>query len=71
MSPPSDEGGGRKSSGPPEGGRAGGDVPGPRPDRFADTLFSVIEKGGLKVEKSKANIDVIVVDHLEKTPTEN
>jgi len=71
MSPPSDEGGGRKGSGPPEGGGAGGDVPGPRPDRFADPLFAVLERAGLKLEKTKAPIEIIVVDHIEKTPTEN
>jgi uncharacterized protein (TIGR03435 family) len=34
-------------------------------------LFIAIEKAGLKLESRKAPVGVIVVDHLEKTPTEN
>lgn len=66
-------GGGRKGGGPPEGGRAGGDSPdsGPPPDPLADGLFRAIEKAGLKLEARKAPAEIIVVDHIEKTPTDN
>ncbi len=70
--PPSDDGG-RKGSEAPEGGRAGGGAPDARsrPSRFADILIPTIEKAGLKLDKTKASIEMIVVDHLGKTPTEN
>lgn len=62
---------------PGPGGRGGGlaaappgadaDVSDPAPD-----LFSAVEKQlGLKLEKSKTQLDVIVIDHMDKTPTEN
>lgn len=34
-------------------------------------IFQAIEKMGLKLDSRKAPIDTIVVDHLEKTPTDN
>ncbi len=34
-------------------------------------IFSAIEKLGLKLDSRKAPVETIVVDHLEKTPTEN
>ena len=73
VNPPPSEDGGRKGSEPPEGGRAGGGAPEARsrPDRFADILIPTIERAGLKLEKTKASIETVVVDHLEKTPTEN
>ena len=66
--PPS-EGGARKGSGPPEGGRAGTD--GRPPDPFGEGLFRAIEKAGLKLEARKAPVEMIVVDRVEKTPTGN
>jgi uncharacterized protein (TIGR03435 family) len=30
-----------------------------------------MEKLGLKLERTKAPIEMLVVDHLEKSPTEN
>jgi uncharacterized protein (TIGR03435 family) len=70
---PLSEGGGRKGGGPPEGGRVGGDGPdsGRQPDPFGEALFTAIEKAGLKLESRKASVEMIVVDHLQKTPTEN
>jgi uncharacterized protein (TIGR03435 family) len=61
----------RKGGG--DGGRAGSDAADtekPR-DVFAEELFAVIERAGLKLEKSKAPVETIVVEHLEKTPTAN
>jgi uncharacterized protein (TIGR03435 family) len=36
-----------------------------------DALFTAMEKLGLKMEPRKAPLDVLVVDHIERTPTEN
>ena len=36
-----------------------------------DSLFNAIEKLGLKLESRKAPIEVLVIDHCEKVPTEN
>jgi uncharacterized protein (TIGR03435 family) len=55
--------GGLKAA-PPGGAADTGD---PAPD-----LFSALEKQlGLKLEKSKTQLDVVVIDHMDKTPTEN
>lgn len=36
-----------------------------------DSLLAAVEKVGLKLEPRKAPLDVLVIDHIEKTPTEN
>jgi uncharacterized protein (TIGR03435 family) len=55
--------GSRLSAAPP----GGADLSDPAPD-----LFTALEKQlGLKLEKSKTQLDVIVVDHMDKQPTEN
>ena len=36
-----------------------------------DTLFSALEKLGLNLESRKAPLDVVVIDHVEKSPSEN
>jgi uncharacterized protein (TIGR03435 family) len=42
-----------------------------QPDAAPD-LFTALEKQlGLKLEKSKTQLDVIVIDHMDKVPTEN
>ena len=62
---PPPEGGGRKDgSGAPSGGP-------PPPDLFGEAISKLIERAGLKLEPRKAPVETIVVDHLEKTPTEN
>jgi uncharacterized protein (TIGR03435 family) len=36
------------------------------------SLFAALEKQlGLRLEKSTAKFDVLVIDHIEKTPTDN
>ncbi len=35
------------------------------------TVFASVEKLGLKLEERKAQIEQMVIDHMEKTPTEN
>jgi uncharacterized protein (TIGR03435 family) len=36
-----------------------------------DSLLNAVEKLGLKLESLKAPIEVLVIDHIEKTPTDN
>jgi uncharacterized protein (TIGR03435 family) len=36
-----------------------------------DTLFSAIEKLGLKLEPRKGPVEILVIDHMERKPTEN
>jgi uncharacterized protein (TIGR03435 family) len=36
-----------------------------------DSLFNALEKLGLKLESRKAPVEVLVIDHAEKTPSEN
>jgi uncharacterized protein (TIGR03435 family) len=64
---------GSPAKGVPLGGQAAGSpsevrMPG---DSFGDPLFQAIKKAGLKLEPSKALVETITVDHLEKTPSEN
>ena len=35
------------------------------------SVFTAVSKLGLKLEARKAPVEVMVIDHLEKTPTEN
>jgi uncharacterized protein (TIGR03435 family) len=55
------------------GGAADGQTPPSAPDpNGAVTIFDALQKQlGLKLETSKRLLPVIVVDHLERTPTEN
>ena len=42
------------------------------PDDTGPTLFAALQQQlGLKLEPGKTMIDIFVVDHIEKTPTEN
>jgi uncharacterized protein (TIGR03435 family) len=44
----------------------------PPPDLGGPDLFTALEKQlGLKLEERKGSTDVLVIDHSEKTPTEN
>jgi uncharacterized protein (TIGR03435 family) len=62
-------------------GLPGGRMPGPPPgaDRPAaeapadpaGTIADSVQKYGLKLEPRKAPMEVLIVDHIEKTPTEN
>jgi uncharacterized protein (TIGR03435 family) len=62
--------------GPGGPGRGGGGMPGRgaaegASDPSGSSLFNNVQQLGLKLEARKAPADLIVVDHLEKLPTEN
>jgi uncharacterized protein (TIGR03435 family) len=54
---------------PPAGGaeRPPADIPAER----AGTIFEAVEQYGLKLEPRKAPLEFLIIDHVEKTPTEN
>jgi len=50
----------------------GGGEGGPAPDsRPAGSLFTSIQKLGLRLESKKASVDLVIVDSAEKVPVEN
>ena len=56
----------------PTGPRGGGAATGAASDPGGDTTVSdALAKLGLKLEKSKAMVEQLVIDHAEKTATEN
>jgi uncharacterized protein (TIGR03435 family) len=56
----------------PSGPAAAADPPGNDATEPAPDIFSAFEKQlGLKFQKTKSPLDVIVVDHIDKTPVEN
>ncbi len=54
--------------GPADGGKADAAPTAADP---SGTLFSTVQQLGLRLDGRKLPIDTIIVDHLEKTPTEN
>jgi uncharacterized protein (TIGR03435 family) len=40
-------------------------------DPSGSSIYSSVQKLGLKLEPSKAKIEQLIIDHVEKTPTEN
>jgi uncharacterized protein (TIGR03435 family) len=58
------KGGVMRMAGPSEAGPAPEAAPG-------GSIFQSVQKLGLKLEPRKAPIEFLVVDHVEKTPTEN
>jgi uncharacterized protein (TIGR03435 family) len=40
-------------------------------DPGSNSVFESVQKYGLKLEKRKAPVETLVIDHAEKTPTEN
>jgi uncharacterized protein (TIGR03435 family) len=53
------------------GGPGAGPVVPAASDPSGGAIFSAIQKLGLKLDARKAGVETIVVDHLEKAPTEN
>lgn len=63
---------GGRGGGGGEGAPTGAPVPSASDPTGGYTLFEAIEKQlGLKLEKQKRSMPVIVIDHLEQKPTEN
>jgi len=63
---------GMRGAMPMHGGGAGGPAAGPAPENAAGgSLFSSIQKLGLKLEAKRAPVDLLIVDSAEKAPTEN
>ncbi len=53
---------------PPGGGEGGAPVlEAPR----ANPMIQAVEQMGLKLEPQKDQVEMLVVDHIEKTPTDN
>ena len=56
---------------PVHGGPEGGPKPEMQPDAGGPSLFTAVqEQLGLKLESTKATVDVIVIDHIDQ-PSEN
>jgi uncharacterized protein (TIGR03435 family) len=56
-------------SSPPSGGA--NTVPEASDPGGGSSVFESVSQMGLKLEDSKATVDRLVIDHVEKTPTEN
>ncbi len=50
---------------------AKGDAGGPPPDLMSLLFTGLQQQLGIKLESKKQNVDILVVDHIEKMPTEN
>jgi len=58
--------------GAPGGAGGGGNVPvASDPGGGGASLTDAVQSMGLKLESRKATVDQLIVDHIEKTPTEN
>jgi uncharacterized protein (TIGR03435 family) len=57
----------------PAGGPAGGGEhsPSEAPAEPAPSIYESVQRYGLKLEPRKAPIEILIVDHIERTPTEN
>jgi uncharacterized protein (TIGR03435 family) len=56
------------AGGPGAGAGAGAPV---ASDPTGGSIFQIVQQFGLKLDPRKEPVDAIVVDHLEKTPTED
>lgn len=56
---------------PPSGGVNGASGAGAEAETLPDIFGAVQAQLGLKLEAKKGAVDMIVIDHIEKTPTEN
>lgn len=65
------QGFGGPGPGPGAGGADAGAAPVASDPSGGSTLYSSVEKLGLKLESRKANVEQLVVDSAEKAPTEN
>jgi uncharacterized protein (TIGR03435 family) len=63
--------GGPIGRGPNPGGGAPGTGASVAPDPSGGSIFQAVQQLGLRLEPRKAPVETIVVDRLEKTPTDN
>ncbi len=56
---------------PPPGGEGGGRGMGEAGEPAPTLIAAIQDQLGLKIESKKLPVDIVVVDHIEKTPTEN
>jgi uncharacterized protein (TIGR03435 family) len=49
----------------------GGERPPSAPSEGAPSVYDSVERYGLKLEPRKAPMEILIVDHIERTPTEN
>ena len=50
---------------------AGEQLPADPPAERAGSIYDSVQRYGLKLEPRKAPMEVLIVDHIEKEPTEN
>jgi uncharacterized protein (TIGR03435 family) len=55
----------------PTGGGGGGAASGASDPEGGETVSAALEKLGLKLEKSRAKVEQLVIDHVEKAPSAN
>ncbi len=74
LRPPGGGMGGGPPGGPGASGAAGNAPPAAAasdPAGGADSIFASVKKLGLKLEPRKAPVELLIIDHAEKTPTED
>lgn len=57
--------------GPGPGGPGGEGHPADGASEAGGTVFDAVQKYGLKLEPRKASMEILIVDHMERSPTEN
>jgi uncharacterized protein (TIGR03435 family) len=60
-----------RDAGPPTGAGLPGNVPGQSLPEPAQSVFDSVRQYGLRLEARKAPVEMFVVTHIEKTPTDN
>jgi uncharacterized protein (TIGR03435 family) len=61
-----------QGGGGPEGGAGAAAIPeASDPSGTGSTVYAAVQKDGLKLEHRKAPVQQLIVDHVEKTPTDN
>jgi uncharacterized protein (TIGR03435 family) len=43
----------------------------PAAEGTAGSMYDAVQRYGLKLDARKAPMEVLIIDHIEKTPTEN